>query len=107
MAKFGVGQPVRRVEDQRFITGAGPLHRRYRSRRPGLHGYVLRSPEAHARIKSIDVDAAKAAPGVLAVVTGAEYAATGGNALPCFIPMENRDGSKGRTRSIRCCATTG
>ena len=97
MAKFGVGQPVRRVEDQRFITGAG----RYTDD-IDLDGQayiaVVRSPEAHARIKSIEVDAARAAPGVLAVVTGAEYAATGGNALPCGIPMENRDGSKGQNR---------
>jgi aerobic carbon-monoxide dehydrogenase large subunit len=97
MAKFGVGQPVRRVEDQRFITGAG----RYTDD-IDLDGQayiaLVRSPEAHARITSIDVEAAKAAPGVLAVVTGAEYATTGGNALPCGIPMENRDGSKGKNR---------
>jgi carbon-monoxide dehydrogenase large subunit len=97
MAKFGVGQPVRRVEDQRFITGGG----RYTDD-IDLEGQVylavVRSPEAHARIKSIDVDAAKAAPGVLAVITGAEYAKTGGNALPCGIPMENRDGSKGKNK---------
>jgi aerobic carbon-monoxide dehydrogenase large subunit len=97
MAKFGVGQPVRRVEDQRFITGTG----RYTDD-IDLDGQayiaVVRSPEAHARITSIDVEAASAAPGVLAVVTGPEYAATGGNALPCGIPMENRDGSKGKNR---------
>jgi aerobic carbon-monoxide dehydrogenase large subunit len=97
MAKFGVGQPVRRVEDQRFITGAG----RYTDD-IDLDGQayiaVVRSPEAHARITSIDVDAAKTAPGVLAVVTGSEYVKTGGNALPCGIPMENRDGSQGRNR---------
>jgi carbon-monoxide dehydrogenase large subunit len=97
MAKFGIGQPVRRVEDQRFITGTG----RYTDD-IDLDGQVylavVRSPEAHARIRSIDVAAARAAPGVLAVVTGKEYAATGGNALPCGIPMENRDGSKGQNR---------
>jgi carbon-monoxide dehydrogenase large subunit len=97
MAKFGVGQPVRRVEDQRFITGAG----RYTDD-IDLDGQayiaVVRSPQAHARIRSIEVDAARTAPGVLAVVTGTEYAATGGNALPCGIPMENRDGSKGQNR---------
>jgi carbon-monoxide dehydrogenase large subunit len=97
MAKFGVGQPVRRVEDQRFITGGG----RYTDD-IDLEGqaylHVVRSPEAHARIRAIDIDAVKAAAGVLAVITGAEYAKTGGNALPCGIPMENRDGSKGRNR---------
>ena len=103
MAKFGVGQPVRRVEDQRFITGTG----RYTDDidLPGqVHGCVVRSPEAHARIKSLDIDAAKAAPGVLAVITGADIEARGGNALPCGIPMENRDGSKGMNplRPVLC-----
>ncbi len=94
MAKFGVGQPVRRVEDQRFITGQG----RYTDDidiAGQAYGYVLRSPEAHARITSIDLEAAKAAPGVLAVITGADIEASGGNALPCAVPMANRDGSKG------------
>ena len=49
MSKFGIGQPVRRIEDQRFITGKG----RYTDDidAPGqAYGYVLRSPTAHARI---------------------------------------------------------
>jgi aerobic carbon-monoxide dehydrogenase large subunit len=103
MAKFGVGQPVRRVEDQRFITGKG----RYTDDiniDGQAYGYVVRSPEAHARIKSIDVGAARSAPGVLAVITGDELAATGGNHLPCLIPMQNRDGSKGKhaLRTVLC-----
>ncbi len=93
MTKFGVGQSIRRVEDQRFITGSG----RYTddiNLAGQAYGYVLRSPEAHARIASIDVSAAKAAPGVLAVITGQDIVAGGsGNTLPCLIPMENRDGS--------------
>ena len=74
MAKFGIGQAVRRVEDQRFITGAG----RYVDDivLPGMaHGVTLLSPHAHARIKKIDVSKAKAAPGVLLVLTGANAAA--------------------------------
>jgi aerobic carbon-monoxide dehydrogenase large subunit len=97
MAKFGVGQPVRRVEDQRFITGTG----RYTDDidlEGQVYGCVVRSPEAHARIKAIDIAAAKAADGVLAVITGAEIEATGGNFLPCGIPMENRDGSQGKNK---------
>ena len=89
MAKFGVGQSVRRVEDQRFITGTG----RYTDdiNLPGqAYGYALRSPEAHARIAKIDVAEAKLAPGVLAIITGAEIEAKGTNALPCAIPMESR-----------------
>ena len=74
MAKFGVGQPVRRVEDQRFLTGQG----RYVDDivLPGMcHGVVLLSPHAHARIRKIDTSKAKAAPGVLLVLTGADAAA--------------------------------
>ena len=73
MAKFGIGQAVRRVEDARFLTGAG----RYVDdiMLPGMcHGVVLLSPHAHARIKKIDVSKAKAAPGVLLVLTGADVA---------------------------------
>jgi carbon-monoxide dehydrogenase large subunit len=97
MAKFGVGQPVRRVEDGRFITGTG----RYTDDidlEGQVHGCVVRSPEAHARIKRLDIDAAKSAEGVLAVITGADIEATGSNFLPCGIPMENRDGSKGKNK---------
>ena len=71
MAKFGIGQAVRRVEDQRFLLGQG----RYVDdiSLPGLcHGVTLLSPHAHARITRIDVAKAKAAPGVLCVLTGAD-----------------------------------
>ncbi|WP_229266874.1 xanthine dehydrogenase family protein molybdopterin-binding subunit [Leptospira sp. severe_002] len=67
--KFGVGQPVPRNEDPRFLKGRG----RYVSDIAPYgqtHGYVLRSPHAHAKIKSIDVSKAKATPGVLLVLTG-------------------------------------
>src|SRR3954469_3218347 len=73
MAKFGIGQAVRRVEDQRFLTGAG----RYVDdiTLPGMvHGVNVLSPHAHARIRKIDTSKAKAAPGVLLVLTGADVA---------------------------------
>ena len=63
--KFGIGQAVRRVEDQRFLTGAG----RYVDdiSLPGMcYGVTVLSPHAHARIKRVDTAKAKAAPGVLA-----------------------------------------
>ncbi len=89
MSKFGIGQPVRRVEDQRLITGQGRFTDDINL--PGqLHLYVLRSPTAHARIVSIDTAAAKAAPGVRLVATAAEIDA----GLPCFIPITNRDGTE-------------
>ena len=72
----GIGQPVRRKEDLRLVRGAG----RYSDdlRLPGqAYATVLRSPHAHARIVHIDTSAARAAPGVLGVLTGIEVAADG------------------------------
>jgi len=74
--QFGIGQPVKRREDQRFLTGAG--HFTDDIDLPGqAWGYVLRSPHAHARIRSLDTAAAKAAPGVLAIYTIADLDADG------------------------------
>lgn len=92
MSKFGQSQPVRRVEDQRFITGKG----RYTDdiSLPGqVYGVMLRSPHAHAKILKIDTAAAQAAPGVLAVYTHADLKAANVGDLPCTIPLKNRDGS--------------
>ena len=69
MARNGIGQPVRRIEDARFLTGNG----RYiddHNLPHQLHGHVLLSPYAHARIKGINTSAAEAAPGVVCVLTG-------------------------------------
>jgi len=69
--KFGIGQAVRRVEDQRFLRGRG----RYVDdiALPGMcHGVNVLSPHAHARITKVDTSKAKAAPGVLLVITGAD-----------------------------------
>jgi len=74
MAKFGIGQAVRRVEDQRFLLGQG----RYVDdiSLPGqCYGVTVLSPHAHARIKRVDVAKAKAAQGVLCVLTGADAVA--------------------------------
>jgi carbon-monoxide dehydrogenase large subunit len=85
--KNGIGQPVPRKEDPRFLTGRS----RYVddvSLPHMTHGVVLRSPHAHARIGGIDAEAAKAAPGVLLVLTGEDYAADGLGGIPCAsIPM--------------------
>ena len=83
--KFGIGQPVPRTEDPRFLKGVG----RYVGdlQPPNLaHGFVLRSPHAHALIRSIDVAKAKKAPGVLAVLTGFDARADGLGLLPCTAP---------------------
>jgi carbon-monoxide dehydrogenase large subunit len=92
MTKFGLSQSVRRVEDPRLLKGEGQYTDDIAL--PGQAiGYVLRSPHAHARITGLDTSAAKAMPGVLAVITGADLAAAGLGELPCEIPMKNRDGS--------------
>ena len=92
MAKFGSGQPVRRVEDVRFIRGEG----RYTDDidvEGQLYGFVVRSPVAHGHLRGLDVEEARAAPGVHAVLTGADLAALDANRLPCVVPIKNRDGS--------------
>ena len=92
MGEFAIGQHVTRFEDPRLIQGGG----RYTDdiQLPGMaHGIVLRSPHAHARIKSIDVRAAQAAPGVLAVLTAADVKAAGFSDLPVPGGLKRRDGS--------------
>jgi aerobic carbon-monoxide dehydrogenase large subunit len=85
----GIGAPVKRVEDRRFLTGRGTYTDDIS--RPGqTHAYMLRSPHAHARIKSIDTAAAKAADGVVAVFTGEDMQVGG---LPCGWLIHNKDGS--------------
>ncbi|MDR3467481.1 MAG: xanthine dehydrogenase family protein molybdopterin-binding subunit [Xanthobacteraceae bacterium] len=92
LAKFGVGQPMRRIEDRRFITGAGLYTDD--EREPGmLHAAFLRSPHAHAGIRSVDVAAAAAAPGVVAVFTGADWQAAGLTGLPLRPTIKQADGS--------------
>jgi aerobic carbon-monoxide dehydrogenase large subunit len=92
MGEFAVGQSVPRFEDPRLITGGG----RYVGDMvlPGMvFGYVLRSPHAHARIRSIDLSKAKAAPGVLAILTGADWHASGWGNLPVPGGLKRRDSS--------------
>ena len=94
MGEFALGQSVPRSEDPRLLRGGG----RYAGDRsmPGMvHGYVLRSPHAHARIVSIDVSTAAAAPGVVAVFTGADWEALGWGGVPGDPPRKRRDGTPG------------
>ncbi len=92
MGRFGVGQPVRRKEDQRLLTGHGSYTDDISLPEQTI-GYVLRSPYAHAEIRGIDASAAVSAPGVLAVLTGEDAAADGLGLLPCPFEMDNRDGT--------------
>ncbi len=89
MSGTGIGASVKRKEDQRFLTGKGKYVDDITLPRQ-TYAQILRSPHAHARIKGIDTSAAKSAPGVVAVFTGADMQ-TGG--LPCGWGIKNRDGS--------------
>ena len=94
MGEYAIGQPVPRFEDPRLVKG----HGRYVADMalPGMtFGYVLRSPHAHARIRSIDTAKAKAAPGVLGAFTGADYKAAGFGDLPVPGGLKRRDGGPG------------
>lgn len=91
MTDNGVGVAVRRREDRRFITGSGQYTDDIN--RPGqLHAYMVRSPLPHARIRAIDAEAARAAPGVVAVLTGRDMAADGVGGLPCGWNITGKDG---------------
>ena len=87
-----VGAPVRRKEDFRFLTGKGTYTDDIN--RPGqLYAVFVRSPQAHADIVRIDTGPAKAAPGVIAVYTGADLQAAGMGTLPCGWAVKSKDGS--------------
>jgi carbon-monoxide dehydrogenase large subunit len=93
MDQFGIGQPVRRKEDVRLLTGGGTYTDDIDL--PGqAHLAILRSPHAHARILSIDVAAARAAPGVLLVLTGHDAAADGLGLFPVMVEVPPMPGTQ-------------
>lgn len=94
MEKFGKSQPVKRVEDVRFLTGGG----RYVddiAPEGALHGYVFRSSVAHGEITELDVSEARAADGVHLVVTAADLEAAGVNIAMRATVLDNLDGTQG------------
>src|SRR2546430_13375954 len=93
MGATGIGPPVRRKEDQRFITGKGHYTDDV-SRPRQSYAYFLRSPHAHAKIKNIDSAAARAMAGVVAVLTGADLAADKIGNLICGWMITSKDGSQ-------------
>jgi len=96
-----LGTPMKRVEDPRFITGNG----RYLDdlKLPAMaHMAILRSPYAHANIRSIDTSAAKAMPGVLTVITGADVPY---NPLPMAWPAGGASGLQNNVNTPRVLAT--
>jgi carbon-monoxide dehydrogenase large subunit len=100
MEKYGIGQPMRRKEDQRFITGAGS-YADDMVPEGAMHGFVLRSPLAHALITRLDVEAARGAPDVALVVTGDDIRAAGLKPIPCMSEMKGADGEDLITRPER------
>ncbi|MEO0822161.1 MAG: xanthine dehydrogenase family protein molybdopterin-binding subunit, partial [Pseudomonadota bacterium] len=91
MSKFGLSQPVQRVEDTRFVTGQGQYIEDM-SRAGELRAVFLRSPMGHADITSIDTTEAAALPGVHLVLTGADLEAPLENDMDA-VQLQNRDGS--------------
>ncbi len=90
--KFGMGQSVRRTEDLRLITGHGSYTDDVELPSQ-THAFMVRSPHAHATLVSVDVSAAREAPGVLAVFTFDEIEAMGPGRLTCLAPLKSRDGT--------------
>jgi carbon-monoxide dehydrogenase large subunit len=92
MAFDGIGAAVRRKEDARFLSGRG--HYTDDIDRPGqAYVFIKRADRPHARINNVDTSAAAAAPGVLAVYTGADMAADNVGGLPCGWLIHSKDGS--------------
>ncbi len=92
MSATGIGAPVRRKEDFRFITGQGQYTDDVT--RPGeTRAVFVRSPHAHAKIKNIDVAAARKMPGVIDVLTGAQLAADKIGNLICGWMIHSKDGT--------------
>ena len=92
MAQFGVGQGVPRFEDPRLLTGRGNYTDDFVLPRQA-RGYILRSPHAHAKILKLDTAKAKAAPGVLLVLTAEDYKADGLGVPECTPKRKRRDGT--------------
>jgi carbon-monoxide dehydrogenase large subunit len=92
MERYSSGEPVRRAEDDRLLTGEGSFLDD--ANLPGMaRAIMVRSPHPHARIGAITAKQALAMPGVLAVLTGADYLADGLGMIPCLDACQRRDGS--------------
>src|SRR6201985_3465190 len=92
LQKYGVGQPVRRKEDDTLVRGKGRYTDDFSL--PGqAYAWIVRSSHAHGIIKGIDTSAAKAMPGVLGAWTGADLAPANYGPFTCGLPLKSRDGS--------------
>ncbi|WP_371424191.1 xanthine dehydrogenase family protein molybdopterin-binding subunit [Tardiphaga sp.] len=92
MQKYGVGQPVRRKEDDTLVRGKGKYTDDMNL--PGqLYAWIVRSPHAHGVIRGIDTEAARAMPGVRGVWTGRDLEAANYGPFTCGLPLKNHDGT--------------
>ncbi|UFS77581.1 xanthine dehydrogenase family protein molybdopterin-binding subunit [Tardiphaga sp. 37S4] len=92
MQKYGVGQPVRRKEDDTLVRGKGKYTDDVNL--PGqLYAWIVRSPHAHGVIRGIDSEAAKAMPGVRGVWTGRDLEAANYGPFTCGLPLKSQDGT--------------
>ena len=92
LQKYGVGQPVRRKEDDTLVRGKGKYTDDFTLPNQA-YAWMVRSSHAHGIIKGIGTVAAKAMPGVLGVWTGADLASSNYNPFTCGLPLKSRDGS--------------
>jgi carbon-monoxide dehydrogenase large subunit len=92
MTRFSIGQPVTQVEAPRLLTGNGRFTDDIAVARQA-HAVFVRSPHAHADILGMDLSAAASLPGVLAILTGDEYAADGLGHVTGISPAHRRDGT--------------
>ncbi len=92
MTRYAISQPVTQVEAPRLLTGKGRFTDDVELPRQAV-AVFLRSPHAHADIKGIDISAAAAMPGVVAVLTGEDYAADGLGQVTGISPAQRRDGT--------------
>jgi aerobic carbon-monoxide dehydrogenase large subunit len=92
LQKYGVGQPVRRKEDDTLVRGKGKYTDDFNLPRQA-YAWIVRSSHAHGVIRGIDTKAAKAMPGVLGVWTGVDLAAADYGPFTCGLPLKSRDGT--------------
>ena len=104
MSVTAIGESVKRTEDIRFITGKGHYVDDI-NRHGQAYAYFLRSPHAHATIDKIDISAAAASPGVVAVLTGADTVADKIGAHVCGVTIYFKDGSPNKTGAFPALVT--
>jgi aerobic carbon-monoxide dehydrogenase large subunit len=92
LQKYGVGQPVRRKEDDTLVRGKGRYTDDF-NLPAQAYAWIVRSSHAHGIIRGIDTSAAWGMPGVLGVWTGADLASANYAPFICGLPLKNRDGT--------------